>query len=418
MANKISTQTKDIIKFIKSNEGVTVAEVAEHFNITTASIYTIRHTHALHGYMTAEKSGPKGNGIMGIEAKEIEMRDASKQELSRIETLLEQNGYRPQWSVSWVHLMDGDTKTTTLLRNPHEVEQEEQWREEFIERIKKHSPKVQKPKRKKVTDGHMQLIDIADLHIGKAAYGHDGEELYSIEKAVEIAHKAVESLVAHGSCYSPEQFILPIGNDILHIDSKANTTTKGTAQDTDKMWTHMVDAAFHLYVTIAQDLATIAPVKLIHCRDNHAEHLSYMLAKQVEAYLHNNANITSDISRLDRMYHVYGKNLIGLDHGHGVAANKLQEVVSAEQRRLWGEADHVTFVRHHIHHAVTQKKGVKVMSEEVLKDYAGMTVMYMRTPSGTDDYHHNAGYVGGRKAIDSIIFHPERGQIAHLSCPV
>lgn len=410
--------TKKIVEYIKNNEGTTVREVADRFSVSRDTVYGIKSRHNLGGFFVQEER-KKHNDIMVTDSrKEIAMRDASKKEQSRIEKLLEQNGYRPHWSVSWVHLMDGDTKTTTLLRNPEEAQQEEEWRNEFIENIKKHSPKVPKLKKRKITDPHMQLIDIADLHIGKAAFDHEGNSLYDIDKAVEVAHKAVESLVTYGAPYNPEQFVLPIGNDVLHVDGKGNTTTSGTPQDTDKTWTHMVDAAFYLYVTIAQELATIAPVKLIHCRDNHAEHLSYMLAKQVEAYLHNNPNVSADISRLDRMYHVYGKNLIGLDHGHGVSNGKLQEVVSAEQRKLWGEAEHCTFIRHHLHHADVMKKGVKVLNDQVLKDYAGMTIMYMRSPSSSDGWHHNKGYIGGRKAIDSIVFHPDMGQIAHLSCPV
>ena len=396
----------------------TYEEVARKLDLP---IKLVRNRASRYGLTGSFYKLPNHHGIIEKEAhqtQELTMRDASKQEQSRIERLLENNGYRPQWSVSWVHLMDGDTKTTTLLRNPQEAQQEEEWREEFLAKIKKQSPRRSPPKRKKVTDGHLHLIDIADLHIGKSAFSHDGTPLYDIEKAVSIAHKAVESLVTYGQGYNVEQFILPIGNDVLHIDSKLSATTSGTPQQSDKMWTHMVEAAFDMYVTLAEQLSTIAPVKLVHCRDNHGEHLSYMLARMVEAQLHRNKWVEADISRLDRMYHQYGVNLLGFDHGHGVKSAQLPQVVAAEASTMWGQTRNRYFYRHHLHHGDFKNKRVKVLDEEVLKDYPGLTVQYMRAPCPPDDWHHNAGYIGAPKAVDSFILHPERGQLAHLSCPV
>lgn len=346
------------------------------------------------------------------------MRDATKEEQQRIERLLEKNGYRPNWSLSWVHLKDEEIKTTTLLRNPEQEKQEEDQREQFLERIRKQSPRYRAPKRQKVTDGHLHIIDVADLHINKLALDREGNVSYNADKAVASADKAVDSLVTRGQGYNIEQFILPIGNDILHTEGMGNSTTKGTPQTSDRHWTQAIDMAFDMYVKMIEGLLTVAPVKIIHCRDNHAEFASYMLAKQVEAYLHRHKWLTSDISHLDRAYHEYGLNLIGFDHGHGVAGGKLPQVVAAEAAAMWGRTVHRRFIRHHVHHADFKNNTVRVKQDEVLKDYPGLSVQYMRTPAGTDDYHHNQGYVGVPKAVDSFVIHPTFGQVAHLTCPL
>jgi len=345
------------------------------------------------------------------------MRDATKTEQSRIEKLLEKNGYRPQWGIAWAHLEDEGVKTTVLLKNPQEIQQEEEWREKFLAQVRKAAPRYRAPKKKKVTHGHLHLIDIADLHVNKLALDREGVVSYNADIAVARAHAAVDSLVTRGQGYNIEQFILPIGNDILHTEGKTSATSKGTPQETDKHWSVAIDMAYEMYVAMIESLLTIAPVKIIHCRDNHAEFASYMLAKQVEARLHRHKWLESDISRLDRAYHQYGDCLLGFDHGHGVANAKLPQVVAAEQAHLWGVTKKRVFYRHHIHHADFKNSNVRVKEDQTLKDYPGLTVQSMRTPCGTDDYHHNQGYVHAPKAVDSFIIHPTLGQVAHLTCP-
>lgn len=348
---------------------------------------------------------------------ESKMRDATKVEQSRIEKLLEKNGYRPQWGIAWAHLEDEGVKTTVLLKNPQEIQQEEKWRDEFLKKVKQAAPRYRTPRKNRVTDGHLHLIDVADLHINKLGVNRDGSINYNADIAVERAHAAVDSLVTRGQGYNVEQFILPIGNDVLHTEGMNPSTSKGTAQTSDRHWTTAIDMAFAMYVSMVESLLTVAPVKIVHCRDNHAEFASYMLAKQLDAYLHRHKWLTSDISHLDRAYHQYGSVLIGMDHGHGVATAKLPQVVAAEQAGLWGQTTKRVFYRHHIHHADFKNSNVRVKEDQTLKDYPGLTIQSMRSPSGTDEYHHNHGYVHAPKAVDSFIIHPTMGQVAHLTCP-
>ena len=79
---------------------------------------------------------------------------------------------------------------------------------------------------------------------------------------------------------------------------------------------------------------------------------------------------------------------------------------------------------HHIHHKVRKLNGVLLE-----KDYADVSVMkthglrvdsrvhveYVRTPSGTDSWHHRKGYEYGIKAIEGFLHHPENGQVARFS---
>lgn len=319
-----------------------------------------------------------------------------------------------QWKMWWYKI----PQHSVCFVNKEAIEDEQRRFDDFLERVKKRAPRFHTPKAKKVTDGHLHIVDVADLHVNKLALDKEGNVSYNAEKAVSIAEKAVDSLVTRGKGYNVEQFIFPIGNDILHTEAMAGATTKGTPQTRDRHWTQAIDMAFDMYVRMIGSLLKVAPVKIVHCRDNHAEFASYMLAKQVAAYLHRHKWLTTDISHLDRAYHVYGQNLLGFDHGHGTASAKLPQVVAAEVAQLWGQTRNRYFYRHHVHHADFKRANVRVKQDEVLKDYPGLTIQHMRTPCGTDDYHHNAGYVGVPKAVDSFVIHPTMGQVAHLTCPI
>lgn len=339
------------------------------------------------------------------------MRDATKQEQSRIERLLERNGYRPRWSVSWVHLHDDDgTKTTTLLRNPQEVEQEEQQKKKFLDEVKKHAPKYPTVKYGRVKDGHMKLIDIADLHIAKYAISRDGAIAYDIQTAIARAHQAVESMLTRTQGFPTEKFLFPIGNDVLHIDNKNSTTTKGTRQDSQGLWWEGYRAAKKMYVEVLERLAAIAPVEVIYNKSNHDEHLGFTLADALESHFRHCKGITFTVEpQNDRLYLVYGRNLLGFDHGHGAKDKDLPLLMAFEAAEHWTNNQNRYLFRHHLHHW-TRREYVTG------KDHIGVTLQYMRSPSAPDQWHADSGHTGAPEAIDAFVFHPEHGQIMHVSC--
>ena len=49
------------------------------------------------------------------------------------------------------------------------------------------------------------------------------------------------------------------------------------------------------------------------------------------------------------------------------------------------------------------------------KDFIGVVVEYLRSPSGTDSWHKRKGFSGAQKAVEGFIHHKEKGQIARIS---
>ena len=76
-------------------------------------------------------------------------------------------------------------------------------------------------------------------------------------------------------------------------------------------------------------------------------------------------------------------------------------LMATERPILWSETDYRYVYTHHVHH-------------KNAKDYIGVTVESLRSPSPADSWHDRNGYVS-KQAIEGFIHHKENGQIARLT---
>jgi hypothetical protein len=75
--------------------------------------------------------------------------------------------------------------------------------------------------------------------------------------------------------------------------------------------------------------------------------------------------------------------------------------MALEYTREWAETKHRYIYTHHIHHKSS-------------KDYAGVTVESLRSPSGTDSWHHRNGYLS-IKAVEGFLHHKQHGQVSRIT---
>jgi len=219
--------------------------------------------------------------------------------------------------------------------------------------------------------------------------------------------EGLEGLIVKSEGFAIEKILFCIGNDVLHIDNVYNQTTAGTIQDTDGKWWEHFEVALALYVKCVEILREIAPVDIIHCMSNHDYQSGFHLAHALKSWFRNDAEITFDISVAHRKYYKYGSNLIGLEHGDGAKMDNLPLMMAQEKPLLWSETKFRYWYLHHLHHKVKHKW-------RDAKDFIGVTVEYMRSPSGTDSWHSRKGYVGVPKAVEGFIHEKESGQVARL----
>jgi hypothetical protein len=342
----------------------------------------------------------------------ISRRAKRKSENSIVDETLHRGNLKDDtWKVAWVK--NPDTGVSALVTNPDYANSGIDYdliRDDMVEEFKKLSPIVKPYKRKKTKNNHCLVLDIADLHIGKLSTlnGVGSNEEYNIDVAIKRALESAESLMDKSAAWNIDQVYFIIGNDVLHTDNTTGSTTKGTNQDTDGIWYDNFKIARLVYSHIIKKLSIVAPVHVIHCPSNHDKMTGFMLADAVSCYFHNDKNITFDVSTMHRKYVKYGKNLLNFSHGDGAKLDQVPYLAAHEVPQLWADTVFRYGYLHHIHH----KDMFKFRSG---KDFIGMTVEYLRSPSGADKWHSDKGYVGSKISIEAFIHHPTGGQVARLT---
>lgn len=276
----------------------------------------------------------------------------------------------------------------------------QQFRKDLIHELKQYSPAYPNIKRKQITNPHLLIIDPADVHIGKLCSAFESGEPYDSQIAVQRVLTGVQGLINASSGYNIDQIILVAGNDILHVDTPRSTTTSGTPQDTHGMWYDNFLLGKKLYVDVIEMLMQIADVHIVFCPSNHDFMSGFFLADTLAAWFRKSKNITFDISMQHRKYYGYNNNCIGFTHGDGAKVQDLP-LLMAQETEHWSNSKRYIYT-HHVHHKTS-------------KDYGSVCVESLRSPSGTDSWHHRNGYQHAPKAIEAFIHHPIHGQTVRLT---
>ena len=296
-------------------------------------------------------------------------------------------------------------KSSLFFTNPNykneEQKEAEAFRNALLKDFSKFSPKYTKVKRKPSSDGHLMVISPADVHIGKLCTSFETGEEYNQQIAVKRVMEGVDGLLNSASGWNLDNIHLIIGNDILHTDTPRRTTTSGTPQDTDGMWYENFLNGVRLYVDVINTLKQVANVHVSYNPSNHDYTNGFFLAQLIETHFRLDKNVTFDVSISHRKYYAYGENLIGSTHGDGAKIQDLP-LLMAHESKHWTECKHRYIYTHHLHHKTS-------------KDVMSVCVETLRSPSGTDSWHHRNGYQHAPKAIEAFIHHKKNGQIARLT---
>jgi len=296
-------------------------------------------------------------------------------------------------------------KSSLFFTNPNYKDEEqkevEAFRDALLKDFSKFSPKYTKVKRKPSSDGHLMVISPADVHIGKLCTAFETGEEYNQQIAVKRVMEGVQGLLDSASGWNLDRIHLIIGNDILHTDTPRRTTTSLTPQDTDGMWYENFLNGVRLYVDVINTLKQVADVHVSYNPSNHDYTNGFFLAQLIETHFRLDKNVTFDVSISHRKYYAYGENLIGSTHGDGAKIQDLP-LLMAHESKHWTECKHRYIYTHHLHHKTS-------------KDVMSVCVETLRSPSGTDSWHHRNGYQHAPKAIEAFIHHKKNGQIARLT---
>lgn len=273
---------------------------------------------------------------------------------------------------------------------------------ELVEEIRKYAPKYPNLYYPKQNDGHLLVMDPADIHIGKLCSAFETGDEYNTNIAVQRVKDGIAGILNKANGFHIDQILFVIGNDILHIDTPRSTTTSGTFQDSHLMWYDAFRIAVQLYRDAIERLVQVAPVTVHYNPSNHDYTNGFFLAQTIEAWFSGCKAVSFNTSTAHRKYFTYHQNLIGTTHNDGAKEQDLALLMAHEAADYWPKCKHRYVYTHHIHH----KKS---------KDYMSVCVEALRSPSGTDSWHHRNGYQHAPKAVEGFIHHKAFGQIARIT---
>lgn len=314
----------------------------------------------------------------------------------------EENGLPfDKWRAFW----HKDGQYSSFFVNAEAEEQEKKDREEFLARLNKKAPTV---KRKPLPHHTLAVFANFDVHIGKHCEllrtGHE----YTPDKAVEQVIAGQDALYELIKPFKVTDILLPLGNDIVHVDNNRNTTTSGTPQDAYGSVESQMMLAAELYVKTINRLAKHHNVWLCHVHSNHDRVSGWAVSEMVRHYYLGNKNPrvhagVGNFSQTPRKYFVFGNSLIMIHHGEMRKEERLLGLIKSEANKGMAETNRVYVYQGDTHHKTVSKRGVS--SEQTEKDHSGLTVIQsgkgavnqmhvetVRSPSPPDDWHARSGY--------------------------
>lgn len=304
------------------------------------------------------------------------------------------------------HLWVKNKQASIFVKNPNFIEKEianvNQLRDDLIQDLQQYVPKFPKLERIENKESYLLVIDPADIHIGKLCSSFESGETYNNQVAVQRVLQGVTGILQKVSSFNIDKILFIGGNDILHTDNPGRTTTSGTPQDTDGMWHSNFLIAKQLYVDVLELLLGVADVHFTFNPSNHDYTNGFFLAQVIETYFKDCKNITFDTTIAHRKGFQYYNNLIGTTHGDGAKQMDLPLLMAVEFPLEWSKTKHRYIYTHHVHHKTS-------------KDYAGITIESLRSPSGTDSWHHRNGYQHAPKAVEGFLHCKVNGQIMRLT---
>lgn len=253
-------------------------------------------------------------------------------------------------------------------------------------------------------------ISIPDLHWGKMSHEEESGEDYDIKIAEKRYKDAIKTLLKLSNLDEVSTILLPIGNDLFNVDNQFSTTTGGTPQDCDTRFHKMVKTVKQLLINTITGLSALAKVEILIVPGNHDEITTFMLGEVLEAFFHNDDNITINNGAKLRKYYQYGKNSFLYTHGDKEKHGDLGLIFATEEPQLWADTKYRFVKLGHLH----KQKKIEYMTTDSKQ---GFQIEVLPSLSGSDKWHYGRGYIGNKQA-KAYLYDKEMGEIAQYTYTV
>lgn len=265
-----------------------------------------------------------------------------------------------------------------------------------------------------VADPHMLEISIPDIHIGKLVWGPEtGGASYDSKIATRLALDAAENLWSKACVFPISRILLPLGSDLFHTDTINNTTTAGTAVDSDSRWQKSFRMGVELAIELIEFSRSKTPdgVDVLMIPGNHDFTRTAYLGLVLEMMYRNCPDVRINNSPNPRKYFRFGTTLLGFTHGDKEKHDRLPLIMAGEKPTEWAETTHREI---HLGHLHSMRETRYVAGNE----HGHVRVRILPSLCATDSWHHSSGFVGSQRAAEAYIWAFKAGYVGHLSYTV
>lgn len=273
------------------------------------------------------------------------------------------------------------------------------------------SPRFSIKSNEKKKNVNPTLLELAlfDVHFGKLSSKDETNEDYNLQIAIDRWNTSIDKLLSRVNLSNVERILLPIGNDLIHIDNNKNQTTAGTPMDSDSRFYKLVRSVREVLVNTINKLAKIANVDIIVVPGNHDTHVTFMLGDILKAYYNNNSYINVYNNPTPRKYYKYGRVSIMYTHGDKERFNDLGMIFAAENPKLWASTTQRYIKIGHFHHN-------KVQSIQ-RQEHQGCQIQIIPSLSNSDYWHQTKGY-NSLKQAKAFLYNKDEGLIGEFTYTV
>lgn len=245
------------------------------------------------------------------------------------------------------------------------------------------------------------LYTITDYHIGQLSWAPEGGADWDIS----IARETLKSCFADMVKRSPraDTAIVNQLGDFLHYDGMTSVTpTSGFMLDADSRPEKMIQAGIEcLDFLITEALKHHKRVILVCAQGNH-DLYSALFLRQMFTRLYRDEPRLEIVQNAVPFYAFkFGRNMIGMHHGHKVKFDSLPALFANEYREMFGTTDRTYIHMGHMHH-----KEIKEV---------GKTIVEMHRTLAARDAHASYGGYHSQRATDVITYHLEKGEIGRVT---
>lgn len=260
--------------------------------------------------------------------------------------------------------------------------------------------RYKKPKR----DPSTLIVGLVDHHFGKLAWAPEVGENYDLKIAERLWAAAIDSAISQCHDRDIAEIVLPIGNDMGHVDTKLLTTEAGTPMDADGRYEKIAGIQEAALINAIERCRATAPVKVIHVPGNHDRTTSWWLCRVALRAFAKTKHVQFDTRPTLVKYHNAGKCLWGFAHGDGPKGISL--VNQMPQQPAWGNSTACRdWITGHLH---TQK----TVSYLGTHEQAGMTFRVLPSLCASDAWHVKNGFVFSQRATQNLLYSHKYGLTA------